>query len=302
MNRTGTVLVFALLAVLSMELVALAAFGFARIARLGAQHEEAHATLHAAAREALSVAIAGIDARDVASRGIGARWPAVVPAAPAPAIRMAATAERLDAQLVLLHVEIADAGGATLRERALLRILPAGDVVSGFPALVTTAVLPGPANSVERDTTNCGPQSAMAPVLDDWTTRAGADSLPLGNAAGVGWRDLATMAAAFPTGADSARFVVASGDTVISTEFHGFLAAEGDVRLTASARVRGVLVARGVLAIASGARLEGAVRAFSLEDGGGTFVHDRCAIALALDATPFRRAYRAAPRWRLPAF
>lgn len=303
MNRAGTVLVFALLAVLAMELLALGAFGFARIARLGALHEQEHATLQAAADDALVQAIASMDARDILDRPVGAQWTVPIATSPARVTHAAATMERLSARLLLLDVEVGTRG-LSARRRALLRVIPAEDVLSAFPAMITTA-LPAdaslPAEAV--DTAQCGEGTDLPETLPAWAPLALADTLPLGEAVGLGWSDVEAMAGSAPLAtAGPPAFAVAGRDTTIDGDFQGLLVARGDVHLAPGARLRGLVSARGELIAASGARVEGAIRALALRDEGADFGYDRCAVAAALDASPLRQVYRSGPRWQLPAF
>lgn len=304
MNRPGTVLVFALLAVLAMELLAMSAFGFARIAGLGALHEQEHAVLESAVQDALARAIVAIDAHPAAQHPVGTTWSIAIDASAARSAQVSATAERLSARLLRVGAEASNGRGARVRAAALLRILPVAEIMAGFPAVITTALPPGPVGLVEgTDTTQCAPAAGLPVAVPAWITRAWADSLPFGSAAGISWGDLDALAAGLsPVAADSVRVLLVSGDTTLETEFHGMLISPGDVRLTASARVHGIVVAGGALVVENGARVHGAVRALVLQDEGGTFRYAPCAIADALASPAFRRVYRPAARWRVPAF
>ncbi len=303
MNRAGTVLVFALLAVLAMELLAMSAFGFARIAGLGALHEQEHAVLESAVQDALARAIVAIDAHAAAQHPVGTTWSIAIDASAARSAQVSATAERLSARVLRVGAEASNGRGARVGAAALLRILPVAEIMAGFPAVITTALPPGPVGHVEgTDTTQCAPAAGLPAGLPAWITRAWADSLPFGSAAGIGWGDLDALVAGLSPEADSVRVLVVSGDTTLETEFRGMLISPGDVKLTASASVHGLVVTGGVLAVETGARVHGAVRALVLQDEGGTFRYDPCAIANALASSPFRRVYRPGMRWRVPAF
>src|SRR5690606_12488633 len=124
------------------------------------------------------------------------------------------------------------------------------------------------------------------------------------DATGLHWQDVSVLAAAdaAPEEADSARFLLVSIDSAISGAFRGIIVAHGDLRLAPGSDVRGLISVRGELTVDPGAAVRGAVRALPLQDLGGSFVYDRCAVVQALGVSPLRRAYRAGTRWRVPAF
>lgn len=307
MNRPGTVLVLALLAVLAMELIALSAFGFARIAGLGASSGREHVLLQVAADDVLASGVASLDAFDVASRPVGARWSVPTSVVAPSGTSSALTAVRPTDHLVILNAEATSRRGMRVQSRGLLRIVPSTAVLQGFPAVVTTILPAGPTDTAEAsDSTSCaGAVGPLPPTsLLPWFTRSWADSLVFGDAAGLMWQDAEVLAVADVAFAepDSARFLLVNADSAITGAFRGIIVAQGDLRLAAGSDVRGLVSVRGELTIEPGATLGGAVRTLALQDFGGRFVYDRCAVAQALGVAPLRRAYRAGMRWRVPAF
>lgn len=307
MIRSGTVLVVALLAVLAMELVALSAFGFARIAGLGATAGREHLMLQLAADDVLAAGVASLDVFDVAGRAVGAPWSIATPVTLPLGGSATLTGVRAEAGLVILTADATSARGVHVRSRGLLRILPPAAVLQGFPAVVTTNLPTAPSAVVEAtDTANCsGPAASLAPsALLPFTTRSWSDSLVFGDGTGIGWQDAEVLAAVSTAaaGPDSARFLLVSTDSIITGTFRGVIVARRDLRLAPGSEVRGLVSVKGELSVEAGASVRGAARALALQDLGGGFVYDRCAVVQALEVAPLRRAYRAGTRWRVPVF
>src|SRR5690606_16983800 len=131
-------------------------------AGLGALHEQEHAVLESAAEEALAGAIVAIDAHDAAQRSVGTTWSIAIDASAAGSAQVSATVERLSARLLRVGAEASNSRGARVRAAALLRILPVAEIMAGFPAVITTALPPGPVGLVEgTDTTQCAAAAGL---------------------------------------------------------------------------------------------------------------------------------------------
>ncbi len=301
MNRSGAVLVVVLLAVLALELVAMSALGLARIAQLGAVHAHLRASAQSAAEDAVGYAAATLRAEDVMAHPAGSRWLVGVPEGDAS--RVAVHARRLDAGLVLLEAATVERGQRAAL--AMVRILPPDSILAAFPAVVSTA-MPVSVPTAPPAAGTCA--GAHAPAARP----AGAlvapdDTLPFGQAAGIRWDHVVTMAAADAIwagrsgDATGTRFVAAAGDTALAGAFRGVLVVRGNLRIRAGSELRGLATVRGILVLEAGARLQGAVRALAIEDRGGSIAWDRCAVDAALQVNALQRGYRTSTRWRLPA-
>ena len=307
MIRSGTVLVVALLAVLAMELVALSAFSFARIAGLGATSSREHLVLQLTADDVLAGGVASLEAFDIAARSVGVPWSIATPITAPLNGNATLTGVRAADDVVVLTAEVRSGRGVHVRSRGLLRIVRSVSVLQGFPAVVTTNLPTAPSAVVEAtDTASCsGPAASLPPsALLPFTTRSWADSLVFGDAAGLGWQDAEVLAAGGPEPIepDSARLLLVSTDSAITGTVRGIIVAQGDLRLAPGAEIRGLMSVKGELTVESGATVRGAVRALALQDLGGGFFYDRCAVVQALEVPPLRRVYRAGTRWRVPTF
>lgn len=303
MNRSGAVLVIVLLSVLALELVAMSALGFARLAQLGALHARSRASLQGAAEDALAYAAATLRSNEVSAHAPGSAWTIDVPAPDTAAV--AVRARRLASGLVLLEAS-ATAQGGVASSAAIVRVLEPDSILAGFPAVVSTT-LPGSITGAPPAAVTC-PEGRAPATLPVHTVLAGDDTLPFGRAARIRWEHAPDLAAAEAAAPDSAvfavgeRFVFASGDTTLTSEFAGVLVVSGDLRVLAGGTVRGLTAVNGILILEPGAVLHGSVRALAVEDHGGIVMWDRCAVESALGVPALQRTYRTSTRWRLPAF
>src|SRR5690606_36169256 len=151
-----------LLVVLALELLAMSAFGFARIAGLGARHALNRAVLAAAAENAAADALAGLDAAIVAQHAPHARLSLAVPArAPFSTDAMAVV---LAHGVVLVRATVRAPDGISARAVAFGRVLTPTDLLAAFPAVVS--VLDGPAAPLPVELagdTACSAASRYAP-------------------------------------------------------------------------------------------------------------------------------------------
>lgn len=301
MRRRGVVLVLVLLVVLALELLAMSAFGFARIAGLGAQHALNRAVLAAAAEDAAADALAGLDAAIVAQHAPQARLPLAVPAHPP--LSTDAVAVVLAHGVVFVRATVRAPDGTSARAVAFGRVLTPADLLAAFPAVVSVLDAPAtPLPVVLAGDTACDAHRREArPVLPFVAVRSPGDTLPLGDVIGIRWHDAARIAGATP--ADSlAAFVVHRGDVSIDSASAGVLLVDGNALLRARSQFTGILVVRGVLTLEAEARVAGVVRAAQVAPhAAGRLAYDACAVDRAVAASAFRRVYRITPRWRLPA-
>lgn len=305
MNRTGMVLVLVLLAVLALELLALSAFGLARIAQLGARTAYLDAALRVAAEDAAEYAVATIDVAALQARPIGAAWDVDVDSSGHGTA--SARLHRLPHGFVHARATVAHDSHGHASAATLVRTLEPASVLTAFPAVMSeVGARIAPPVVGEPVPITCAPDSFIAPVmLPGFARRAVADTLPLGAAIGVSWSEVASFAETDSLPPDSTAtpaLVVLRGPIVIDGRFTGILLVDGDLTVRSGGDLRGLLAVRGVLRLAAGAQLRGAGRVRLLVDEGGAVVYDRCAIEAALGVRALRRVYRASARWRLPAF
>ena len=300
MSRPGVVLVFALLAIVLIELLSLSAFGFARMANAASRASVQTLALRQAAEAAAWSAAGALDARAAASRAEG-----TVLQLPAPSqsdLHVSIEAETLSNGFQLIRARAAPEHGAGVAAHVLVRVLTREAVLGGFEAVVSTHA---PMVPLSAGSTAAAP-SCISDVTDPVHPRRllePGDTLPLGDRVGVSWDDLRRIADA--TGAppdDAPRMIHLQGLHTISGMIAGVVAVDGDLILAAGAAVRGLLTVRGTLIVHEGAEVAGAVRARAIATGVGNIRPDGCAVNAAFEAPAFGRVYRPGPRWRLPAF
>lgn len=330
MNRPGVILVLVLIAVIALELLAMSAFGFARIAQLGARMAGRDAALQSAADDAAEQVAAGIDRRAVLARPAGSAWNAAV-AAPSGTL-VSTELRRLHNGYVLTTATARYAGnGSARRASALVRIIEPAAILAAFPAVLTAFGFasesvsgsappdpgPGPAPGPVSPTATSPPpggcagepgEAALAPPdLPLFAHRTYADSLPFGAAVGANWpvvmriADARAMPLDTVTATVQPALIALEGAMTLDHPTAGAIAVDGDLVMAAGARVRGLLTVHGTLTLEGGAEIHGAARATAVVDEGGQLVYDRCAIEFALDAPALLRVYRHG-RWRVPAF
>jgi hypothetical protein len=296
--------VLVLLAVLALELLALSAYGFARVAQLGARAATLDARLRTRAEAALDQTLAHLHGPALRSLPAGTAWDTTVAAEAGTAVRV--WLRRLPHGFVHARAEASRPGVGGAAAAALARVLEPDAVLAAFPAVLSLAAALPPLPVVAPAAPGCGPDALTAPaLLPSFTVRAAADTLPLGHAIGVGWGALAAIADARELPTDTAsmpQLVALTGSRAITGRAAGLLVVDGDLHLASTAEVRGLLVVRGVLRLSAGARVSGAARVGMLADEGGVVRYDRCAVDVALGVPALTRVYRAGARWRLPAF
>ena len=307
MNRAGMVLVLVLLAVLALELLAMSAFGLARMAQLAARTTHLDAALRTAAEDAAEQAAAAIDVAATLARPVSAAWDVDLDVDSAAYGTASARLRRLSHGFVHVRAIVAHDTHGQASAATLVRLLEPGAVLAAFPAVVSevdAAASPTVIGASLPSTCEPGPLVAPA-MLPPTARRAPTDTLPLGAAIGVSWSEVASLAETDSLPRDTAAAPVLAlvrGPNVVDRRFAGILLVDGDLTVLSSGDVRGLVVVRGVLRMAAGAQLRGAARVGLLEAEGGAVAYDRCAIEAALAVRALLRVYRASARWRLPAF
>ncbi|MGH7443935.1 MAG: hypothetical protein ACREKM_03620, partial [Longimicrobiales bacterium] len=162
MKRPGMVLVLVLLAVVALELLAMSAFGFARVARLGAQTSYADAVLQAAANDAVEQAVSGVDVRMAAARPIGADWEETVNAPPG--IASTARLQRLPDGFILARGAATLPRLGTASAAALVRIIEPAAILAAFPGVLTVLGVAGPQAISSPPQPECAMDGGIAPA------------------------------------------------------------------------------------------------------------------------------------------
>lgn len=301
MSRPGVVLVFALLAIVLIELLSLSAFGFARMANAASRASVQTLALRQAAEAAAWSAAGALDARAAASRAEGTVLP--LPVSSQSDLHVSIEAETLSNGFQLVRSRAAPEHGASVAAHVLVRVLTREVVLGGFGAVVSThapITAPLPAASTAAAPSCIG--GVTDPIPPRRLLEPG-DTLPLGDRVGVSWDDLRRIADATGLPPDDApRLMHLQGLHTITGVIAGVVAVDGDLILAPGAAVRGLLTVRGTLIVNQGAEVIGLVRARAIAAGEGNIRPDACAVSAAFEAPAFGRVYRPGPRWRLPAF
>lgn len=302
MRRSGVVLVFALLAIVVLELLAISALGFARLAQAASRATVDAAALHHAAENAALAAAAGVDARAAARRLPGTMVDAAVPAAAG--IEVSARIETLALGYQLIRARAQRARGAAVESAALVRVITDEALLSAFAASISThEPLPDGAATSGDPAASCVDAVVMPVLVPRWRLLAPDDTLPLGKDVGVSWPDVERIADATAAAYEAPpQLIHLTGPLTLTGRLQGAISVDGDLTLAPGAAVHGLLTVRGTLLLLGDAEVTGAVRARAVAAGAANIRLDRCAIAAALEAPAFNRVYRPGPRWRLPAF
>lgn len=301
MNRPGVVLVFALLAIVLIELLSLSAFGFARMANAASRGSIQTLALRQAAEAAAWSAAGALDGRAAAGRPAGA-----VLELPAPSqsdLHVSIEAETLSNGFQLVRARAVPQRGAPVEAQVLVRVLTRDALLAAFAAVVSThepMTAPLTADDVAAAPSCISHGTSPMPPRRLLEPR---DTLPLGERVGVSWDDLRRIADAtgLPPNADP-RLIHLQGTQTVTAAIAGVVAVDGDLILAPGASVRGLLTVRGALIVHDGAEVLGAVRARTVAAGAGNIRPDACAVSSAFEAPALQRVYRPGPRWRLPAF
>ena len=301
MSRPGVVLVFALLAIVLIELLSLSAFGFARMANAASRASVQTLALRQAAEAAAWSAAGALDARAAARRAAGTVLQLTAPSQSD--LHVSIEAETLSNGFQLVRARAAPDRGAPVGAQALVRVLTRDAVLGGFAAVISThAPITAP---LTAGNTAAAP-SCIGDLTDPMPPRRllePGDTLPLGDRVGVSWDDLRRIADATGLPPDDVpRLIHLQGLHTITGVIAGVVAVDGDLILAPGAAVRGLLTVRGTLILHEGAEVAGAVRARAVAAGVGNIRPDACAVSAAFEAPAFGRVYRPGPRWRLPAF
>lgn len=300
MPRDGVVLVFVLLAIVVLELLAVSALGFARLAHAGSRTTLHVMTLRLAAEQTAGAVAATLDAVAAAEHPVGFLLHATPPAPPG--IQISATVETLVDGYQLVRARAVPIRGGAVEAALLVRVLTPDVIRSAFAATIN-AHEDLPQGGVVVETEPCADAVSAPLITPARRILEPHDTLPLGPRTGVSWTDVQRIADALgPDGESGARLIHLPGPLTLSVPLHGIVVVDGDLTIAAGGAVHGLLAVRGTLMLLDDAAVNGAVRARRIAAGADEIRPDRCAIARAMDAPALRRVYRPGPRWRLPAF
>lgn len=165
------------------------------------------------------------------------------------------------------------AATATLNPSAVVGVGPTGECTGTPPAAVRTAgaalVLPG---------------AAVSGGIEEYSSHE------------LSPRSVLERAAADP------HLHVAEGDTMLTADASGLLAAQGAVALAAGVRFRGLIIGGGDVEIAADASVSGAIWVGGTGRVGGALFHDACAVEDAVRSARLRSARPLRGRAWVPAF